>query len=325
MKRLLSSLPGLGFAFLVSISSQLVGSFFPTIGASLFAILLGLLVGNSSLYQTKFRPGVRFAEKRLLEIAIVLNGLSLSNQVLGNVGWNGLVFLLFQMSMTFLAAHWIGKWLGFSSTFSLLMGVGNAVCGTAAIGTIAPIVEAKSKEKGMSITAVNLVGIVFMLGLPAVAAVLYDSAVTPTATLIGGVIQSVGQVVGSAKIIGDDVLQLATIIKLIRVLSLSFIALLVAGTQRKEYQNSSKRISIPWFIVGFLLLYVLKRTGIIPTVFVESIDEVRTQLELLALSAIGMNSNLKDFVQEGPKTLLYASLIGIVQLISALLLISFLF
>lgn len=63
------------------------------------------------------------------------------------IGFSGVLFILLQMSLTIVAAYSIGRFLGFSKVFTLLMGAGNAVCGTAAIGTVAPVLDADSKEK----------------------------------------------------------------------------------------------------------------------------------------------------------------------------------
>ena len=52
------------------------------------------------------------------------------------------------MGLTILAAYWIGRKLGFGKKFSLLMGAGNAVCGSSAIATVSPVIKAESKDKG---------------------------------------------------------------------------------------------------------------------------------------------------------------------------------
>ena len=41
------------------------------------------------------------------------------------------------------------------------MASGNAVCGSSAIAATAPVIEADDKDKGISITIVNITGICF--------------------------------------------------------------------------------------------------------------------------------------------------------------------
>ena len=128
---------------------------------------LGMLLGNTLLNRPELEKGTKFSEKRLLEYAIVLNGLILDFQVLKSAGLKGFVFIILQMSLTIFVTYNLGKYFGFGKRFSLLMGAGNAVCGSSAIGTVSPIVQADNKEKGISITIVNLTGTALMIAVAA--------------------------------------------------------------------------------------------------------------------------------------------------------------
>ena len=98
--------------------------FLPTLGAALIAILLGMLLGNTVLNRPELGSGTKFSEKRLLEYAIVLNGLILDFQVLKSAGIKGFVFILLQMGLTIFVTYRLGKVFGFGKRFSLLMGAG---------------------------------------------------------------------------------------------------------------------------------------------------------------------------------------------------------
>lgn len=147
-------LPGLVLSVIISIISQELALFIPTIGAALIAIFLGILLGNTLLNKPILNTGTKFSEKSLLEFSIVLNGLILDFQIIKQVGFTGFTFILFQMVATIIAAYWIGRYLKFGKKFALLMGAGNAVCGSSAIGTISPVINAEEKDKGLSITIV---------------------------------------------------------------------------------------------------------------------------------------------------------------------------
>ncbi|UTY40110.1 putative sulfate exporter family transporter [Allocoprobacillus halotolerans] len=62
---------------------------------------------------------------------------------------------------------------------------GNAVCGSSAIGTVSPIVEADSKDKGISITIVNVTGTILMVVLPLLTGLLYHHDTLQTSAMIG--------------------------------------------------------------------------------------------------------------------------------------------
>ena len=324
-------LPGLLISLFISLLSQSLANFLPQLSAALIAILLGMLFGNTLFIHPRLNPGTQFAEKRLLEVAIVLNGLTLDFQMMREIGLVGLIFVFIQMLTTILIAVFLGKLFKFSKVFSLLMAAGNAVCGTAAIGTVSPILDAESKDKGMAITTVNVVGTVMMMGLPLVALFLYNHELLPTSALIGGVIQSVGQVVASAKLVNDDVVNLATVFKLIRVLMIAVVGIsfsrlnLTEGEsffKNKQEESTNVSINIPWFIIGFLILFIVRSLNILPQTALLFTKTVSSQFEIIALAAIGMRINMKDILKEGPKVMAYGFSIGLLQAIVAIIFIS---
>ncbi|APZ49679.1 hypothetical protein BW721_08420 [Jeotgalibaca sp. PTS2502] len=324
-------LPGLLISLFISLLSQFLTNFLPQLSAALIAIALGMLFGNTLFIHPRLNPGTQFAEKRLLEVAIVLNGLTLDFQMMREIGLVGLVFVFIQLLTTILIAIVLGKLFKFSKVFSLLMAAGNAVCGTAAIGTVSPILDAESKDKGMAITTVNVVGTVMMMGLPLVALFLYNHELLPTSALIGGVIQSVGQVVASAKLVNDDVVNLATVFKLIRVLMIAVVGIsfsrlnLTEGEsffKNKQEESTSVSINIPWFIIGFLILFIVRSLTILPQTALSFTKTASSQFEIIALAAIGMRINMRDILKEGPKVMAYGFSIGLLQALVAIILIS---
>ena len=60
------------------------------------------------------------------------------------MGIKGIVFILILMSITIVGTYLLGKKLGFNDEMSLMMSGGNAVCGSSAIGAIAPSIDAKN-------------------------------------------------------------------------------------------------------------------------------------------------------------------------------------
>ena len=329
-------LPGLMISVIISIISQGLALFLPTLGAALIAIFLGILLGNTLLNKPILSTGTKFSEKSLLEFSIVLNGLILDFQIIKQVGFTGFTFILFQMIATIVAAYLIGRYLKFGKKFSLLMGAGNAVCGSSAIGTVAPVIDANEKDKGLSITIVNVTGTLLMVTLPILSAFLYKHETVQTSALIGGTVQSIGQVIASAKLVNDDVANLSIVFKLMRVLLIIGVALifgkmnfeedksLFAKTSVKQ-EKAKSSAGVPWFIIGFFLLFLLRSLVPLPDFIVTSAQAVSNQFEIAALAAIGLRVKFSDIVKEGPKTLLYGLLVGGTQVILAIAFIFWLF
>ena len=342
-KELDGVLPGLAASIAISLVSQFFARFLPTLGAALIAILLGMLLGNTVLNRPELGSGTKFSEKRLLEYAIVLNGLILDFQVLKSAGIKGFVFILLQMGLTIFVTYRLGKVFGFGKRFSLLMGAGNAVCGSSAIGTVSPIVQADNKEKGISITIVNLTGTALMVLLPVLGAVLYGSDTLRTSALIGGTVQSVGQVVAAAKLVNDDVVTLATVFKLMRVLLIIGVAVLYGRmnmnegeslfTRKKRAEITASEESgasttpaavsygVPWFLTGFVVFFLIRSFIGVPDSALIASKAISTQFEVAALAAIGMRVKFADIIKEGPKAMLYGLTVGAAQVLMAVMLI----
>ena len=342
-KELDGILPGLAASIAISLVSQFFARFLPTLGAALIAILLGMLLGNTLLNRPGLSQGTKFSEKRLLEYAIVLNGLILDFQVLKSAGLKGFVFIVLQMGLTLFVTYRLGKVFGFGKRFSLLMGAGNAVCGSSAIGTVSPIVQADNKEKGISITIVNLTGTALMVLLPVLGAVLYGSDTLRTSALIGGTVQSVGQVVAAAKLVNDDVVTLATVFKLMRVLLIIGVAVLYGRmnmnegeslfTRKKRAEITASEESgasttpaavsygVPWFLTGFVVFFLIRSFIGVPDSALIASKAISTQFEVAALAAIGMRVKFADIIKEGPKAMLYGLTVGAAQVVMAVVLI----
>lgn len=326
-------LPGLVVSVVLGFFSIYLCNYIPKLGAGTIAIFLGMFVGNLFLNQKIFYKGYKFAESDLLSYSIVLLGATLSVSTLMELGIGGILFIVLQMTVTIVWAIYIGKKLKFSQNFSLMMAGGNAVCGSSAIGAIAPVIDADDEEKGIAITIVNVTGIFLMFLLPFIAEKLYDHSVTPTSALIGGTLQSVGQVVASGDMVSESVKDLSTIFKIVRVILLVVVVLVLghlksrnnADIIKEEVEDVKKgTVRIPWYVIGFFITCALFSLGIISKDVSVICKAVSNKFEVIALAAIGLKVNVKELVKQGKAVSLYGLAIGSVQIVSAVILIYFL-
>ncbi|MEG0276565.1 MAG: putative sulfate exporter family transporter [Coprobacillus sp.] len=334
MNKLKEILPGFIVCLVIGLIAQLIAKFFPSIGAALFAIGIGMIAGNTFLNKDIFNIGTKFSESKLLEYSIVLTGLTLHLVDIMGIGLNGVSFIAIQMTLTIGACYFIGKKLGFRKKFSLLMCAGNAVCGSSAIGTVAPIIDADSKDKGISITIVNVTGTILMVTLPIIAGILYNHDTMRTAGLIGGTLQSIGQVIASASLVNSDVVEFATIFKIVRIIFIVIVAVVFSKMNLEDNQplfakkdglTAKIKAKVPWFVIGFFIFSVINSTGYVPAMISSSAKLISSQFEIIALAAIGMRVKFKDLVKEGPKAMLYGCFTGFSQIIFAIILIMLLF
>ena len=340
MSSILEIIPGFIPCLLIALAAEYLSSFVPALGAALIAIAIGIICGNTFLNKDTLNKGTKFSESRLLEHSIILTGLTLHLSDIAGVRLRGILFIAIQLSVTIFGTYLIGKRLGFGKKFCLLMSAGNAVCGSSAIGTVSPILKADSKDKGISITIVNVTGTFLMVLLPLIAGILYHHETIHTSGLIGGVLQSIGQVIASAKFVNDDVVQMSTIFKIIRIIFLVLVALTFSRMNTSEEdplfakaacssENAGKktRVSckVPWFIIGFFLFTIINSTGVVPLPISHTAKFISSQFEIIALAAIGMRVKFRDLLREGPKAMLYGGCVGLMQTVLAVTLIGVLF
>lgn len=336
MKKVINILPGIVICLIIGIISEVLGKKFSTVGAATFAIFIGIVAGNTIFKSKKYDEGTKFAEKDLLNYSIVLMGANLNLAEIMGLGFNGLLFIVLQMTLTIVTAYWIGRKLKFNEKYCLLMASGNAVCGSSAIGATAPVVKANDSDKVIAITIVNVIGTILMILLPFITAALYNNETLHTSAMMGGILQSVGQVIGSAKFVSDDVVNLATVFKIIRIILLVVVVLvfekvdLTADEVPHEndeviHIDKKRRINIPWFITGFFIICVLYTVGFIPQSISKLFKWISSNFEIIALAGIGMRVKISDLVKEGPLAMLYGGTVGICQIVFAIILISIFF
>lgn len=326
-----SIIPGLLVSTVVAIISMYLAKFLPQLGAASIAIFLGMIVGNLFLNQEVFKEGYKFSESNLLSYSIVLLGATLSVSTIIELGFSGILFIMIQMTVTIVGAMYIGKKLGFGENFRFLMASGNAVCGSSAIAATAPVIDADDKDKGIAITIVNVTGVFLMIGLPILTKFLYGHELIKTSAMIGGTLQSVGQVVASGAMVNEATKDLATLFKIVRVILLVVVVFIFGNMKNKLNQGTvneeactSKKVKVPWYVIGFFITCALFSLNIISPQVSHLAKEVSSKLEIIALAAIGLRVNIKDLIKQGKAVSLYGLFVGILQVISAIILIGIL-
>ena len=333
VKNIKSILPGFIVALIVALSSMFLAKFVPALGAAPIAIFLGMFVGNIFLNQKVFQRGYKFSESDLLSYSIVLLGATLSISTISEIGLNGVMFIVLQMTATIIGALYIGKKLGFAQNFRFLMASGNAVCGSSAIAATAPVIDADDNDKGIAITIVNVTGIVLMFLLPLLGDILYKNDTLHTSAIIGGILQSMGQVVASGAMVNEGVKDLSTIFKIVRIIFLVVVVFVFGHLKNKTNKEiaveevedvKNRKIKVPWYVIGFFIMCGLFSVNIISSDLSALCKEVSKVLEIIALAAIGLRVNIRELIKQGKNATLYAMFVGLVQIVSAVVLIGIL-
>ena len=92
----------------------------PYIEALVLAILIGIIVRSSWRMDTKWKPGINFCAKFVLEVAVMLLGASVSFSAIAASGLALLAGIIFTVLLALSASYTIGRLLGLSQNISIL-------------------------------------------------------------------------------------------------------------------------------------------------------------------------------------------------------------
>ncbi|MGV8960347.1 MAG: YeiH family protein [Stenotrophomonas sp.] len=290
------------------------------ISALTIAIVLGIVLGNS-IYghlASHAHEGVGYAKQRLLRAGIVLYGLRLTLQDIGQVGSEGVLIDALVLLSTFALAWWLGtRVLKMDRTTTLLIGAGSSICGAAAVMAAEPVVKGRAEQVAIAVATVVVFGTVAMFLYPA----LYQWGVAAGwmpldergfGVFTGSTIHEVAQVVAAGRAVSQPTADAAVISKMVRVMMLApFLVGLSALLARGKGKTGATRskITIPWFAFGFVGVVAFNSLQLLPAAVVQPLVQLDTVLLAMAMAALGLTTHASALRQAGFKPMLLALLL----------------
>lgn len=277
-----------------------------SVDALVLAILLGVAVRAAFGLPPRCVPGVRFCAKTCLEIAVALLGASVSLAQLAEAGLPLLCVAVLTVALGLAAGYGLCRVLGLDHTLSLLVASGNAICGNSAIVAVAPTLRATPDDVAAAITFNAVLGIAVVLLLPvAMPALGLDT--TRYGILAGLTIYAVPQVVAATAPFGLAAVQIATFVKMLRVLMLSPVIVTLAALSARSAGTCEPRgfvaaplaslnRLVPLFIVAFLGLAALRSAGAITPPIVSGAGVASEALGLVAMGGLGLSVDVSRLV-----------------------------
>lgn len=312
MKFLKTTGPGLLIAAGLAVLAAFLGKLLPLVGGPVFGIILGIVMGNLLEKPRSISKGLGFASKTILQGAIIALGGGLSLTQVYTVGLSSFYVMVFTLSTAFIVAYGLGRLMSIPLKLTSLIGMGTAICGGSAIAAISPIIEAEDQEIAYSISTVFLFNIVAVLIFPPLGHLLGFSN-QAFGLWTGTAVNDTSSVVAAGYAYSNAAGAYATIVKLTRttmIIPISLIfAAIVAIKKKREAKRSNevnyrfKRI-FPWFILWFLIASLFKTIGIINGPISGILTEIGKFMIIIALSAIGLNSDLKKLMKTGFRPML---------------------
>lgn len=305
--RVFSLLPGVvlcGLITLVAIGVQHVEERFfdhPYVEALVVAILLGMAIRTAWQPSARWRSGIAFSAKQLLEVAVMLLGASISFAAVMASGLFLLAAIVGTVAIMLAVSYGLGRMLGLPVKLSILIACGNSICGNSAIAAVAPVIGADGDDIASSISFTAILGVLMVLGLPLLIPLLELSA-TQYGILAGLTVYAVPQVLAATVPAGIVSTQIGTLVKLVRVLMLGPIVVglsLVAARRRKRNADATQGPPlspfklVPWFIIGFLLLAALRSMQLVPDAAIAPVTRTAAILTVLSMAALGLGVDVR--------------------------------
>jgi uncharacterized integral membrane protein (TIGR00698 family) len=290
--------------------------------AMLFALLLGIAM-NFVTAQSGCKDGVEFAARDVLRIGVALLGTRITFGQIAGLGWHPVLLVVASVIATILFSAVVARLMGFNTLFGLLTGGATAICGaSAAMALSASLSDHPSKNiaTAFTIVGVSALSTLAMILYPMLADHLHLSAAA-AGVFIGGSIHEVAQVVGAGYSVSRETGDVATIVKLMRVAMLLPVVVcfaLIARRKQGKNQSGASPPLLPWFAVAFLVLAWINSSGWIGSAMQSFTNDLSRWCLIIAMSAIGMKTQLKQLIAVGLKPVLL--MLGEAVFIAALVL-----
>lgn len=315
---------GVAFALAVAVPAWLLGKQFEVVGGPVFAILIGMALALVVPGEKgePLQAGVKFTSKKVLQWAVILLGFGLNLSQIARVGATSLPIILSTIATSLVVAFVLCRALKIPGKTATLVGVGSSICGGSAIAATAPVIDADDEEIAQAISVIFLFNVIAALVFPTLGGVLgltnegfglfAGTAVNDTSSVTAAAAAWDGMHPGA------NTLDAATIVKLTRTLAIIPITLALALWQLRLARRAAAagegsgeaagtfdlRRIFPFFIVFFVLASVVTTVFSLPAEVTAPIKELSKFLIVMAMAAIGFNTNVVKLVRTGGKPIL---------------------
>ena len=308
---------GILLCLAIAVPSWFLGKAFPIIGGAVIAILAGMVVTLLLRDKSGMEPGIRFVSKKVLQWAVILLGFGMDLNVVVQTGRQSLPIIVCTISVSLLVAFFLRRWMQIPGKVATLVGVGSSICGGSAIAATAPVIDADEEEVAQAISVIFFFNVLAALLFPALGqAIGFDTTSGEAFGIFAGkAVNDTTSVTATAATwdsmwnLGSATLDKAVTVKLTRTLAIIPITLVLAFLRtRREKQDGGNRVDFkkifPFFILFFIAASIVTTVavhfGVSASVF-DPVKELSKFLIVLAMAAIGLNTNIVKLVRSGGK------------------------
>lgn len=256
------------------------------------------------------------ASKYLLQASVV--GLGFGMNVVESLksGAEGMAFTVISVVAVMILGVMFGYWMHLARKTSYLIASGTAICGGSAIAAVGPVLRANEQEMAVSLGVIFILNAIALFIFPPIGHY-FNMSDAQFGTWAAIAIHDTSSVVGAGDAYSPEALRIATLVKLTRalwIIPLALVTMLV-------FREKGSKITIPWFILYFVLAMLANTYLPLPEMLTTSLAWLAKKGLILTLFFIGASLSVSMVKSVGSRPLILALALWIVIGVSSLLVV----
>lgn len=333
-RRFIELFPGVALLFAIGYAGKLIERSINAYGKShhialpnieyvLWAILIGLIIANTTGVARIFRAGVDTYEF-WLKAGIVLLGVRF---LLGDVlklGGISLFAVFMELGLAIGLMVWLGNLFKLSPKLTSLLAVGSSICGVSAIIAARGAINAKDEDASFAMAAILALGAFGLFAYPVIAALLGMSD-HAFGLWVGLAIDNTAEAAAAGALWSDEAGKVAVLAKTTRNAMIGFVVLGFAiywatRGQAETIQNKALFLweKFPKFVLGFLVVSLLATFGMFSKEQTADIANLSRWCFLLTFAGVGLRTDFREMRKQGFYPFLVGAIAEIVVTIATL-------
>lgn len=260
------------------------------------ALLLGIVMALA--FGNPFPKFSKKGSKIALQVSVVGLGFGMNLYESLAAGKEGMLFTIVSVIGVMCIGVLLGKWLKIDKKNAYLISTGTAICGGSAIAAVGPVIKADDDQMSISLATIFILNAIALFIFPPIGEWL-GLTQQQFGMWAAIAIHDTSSVVGAGAAYGEEALKVATTVKLTR--ALWIIPLAIASSF--IFRSQGRKVSIPWFILLFVVAMVLNTFLPIPEALTGGIVMVSRKLLCMTLFLIGSGLSIGSIKKVGAKPL----------------------
>ncbi len=267
------------------------------------AVALFMGMAFALVFAAPYGSLTRKVSKYLLQLAVVGLGFGMNFHEAMSAGREGMLLTIISVVGVMVLGWMMGKLFGVPTKMSYLIASGTAICGGSAIAAVSPAVKANEHEISVSLAVIFVLNAIALFIFPPIGEMIGLSE-HQFGTWAAIAIHDTSSVVGAAAIFGEEALKVATTVKLTRalwIIPLALVSSLIFMKANTRQQGRVAGVSIPWFILFFILAMVANTYLAVPDMVSAGIRAFSHQALAVTLFLIGSGVSVAALRHVGAK------------------------